>query len=77
MLKFDFLLYFRTFSDKGLISFPEYLFLLSVLTRPKSGFRYAPRTKESFLDVGDDSLSFFLLLLQMPLVRFLLSMLLM
>ena len=26
-----------------------------MLTRPKSGFRYAPRTKESFLDVGDDS----------------------
>jgi len=33
--------FFRKLGDDGLISFPEYLFLLSVLTRPRSGFRVA------------------------------------
>ncbi|XP_013098791.1 calcium uptake protein 3, mitochondrial isoform X2 [Stomoxys calcitrans] len=32
---------FRTLRDKGIISYTEYLFLLSVLTKPKSGFRIA------------------------------------
>ncbi|XP_058811200.1 calcium uptake protein 3, mitochondrial-like [Topomyia yanbarensis] len=32
---------FRKLSEKGIISFTEYLFLLSVLTRPQSGFRVA------------------------------------
>ncbi|XP_058447713.1 calcium uptake protein 3, mitochondrial-like [Malaya genurostris] len=32
---------FRMLSDKGIISFTEYLFLLSVLTKPQSGFRIA------------------------------------
>ncbi|XP_037823365.1 calcium uptake protein 3, mitochondrial isoform X4 [Lucilia sericata] len=32
---------FRTLRDKGIISYTEYLFLLSILTKPKSGFRIA------------------------------------
>ncbi|XP_060876272.1 calcium uptake protein 3, mitochondrial isoform X1 [Metopolophium dirhodum] len=32
---------FRTLRDKGIISYTEYLFLLSVLTKPQSGFRIA------------------------------------
>ncbi|KAL1492926.1 hypothetical protein ABEB36_011090 [Hypothenemus hampei] len=32
---------FRSLRDKGIISFTEYLFLLSVLTKPQSGFRIA------------------------------------
>ncbi|XP_060516069.1 calcium uptake protein 3, mitochondrial isoform X2 [Cylas formicarius] len=32
---------FRTLRDKGIISYTEYLFLLSVLTKPESGFRIA------------------------------------
>ncbi|XP_044256266.1 calcium uptake protein 3, mitochondrial isoform X2 [Tribolium madens] len=33
--------FFRTLRDKGIISYTEYLFLLSVLTKPQSGFRIA------------------------------------
>ncbi|XP_053699093.1 calcium uptake protein 3, mitochondrial-like [Sabethes cyaneus] len=33
--------FFRNASDKGIISFMDYLFLISVLTRPESGFRLA------------------------------------
>ncbi|XP_065166360.1 calcium uptake protein 3, mitochondrial isoform X2 [Atheta coriaria] len=33
--------FFRNLSDKGIISYTEYLFLLSVLTKPQSGFRIA------------------------------------
>nr|XP_016937573.1 calcium uptake protein 3, mitochondrial isoform X15 [Drosophila suzukii] len=32
---------FRNLRDKGIISYTEYLFLLSILTKPKSGFRIA------------------------------------
>ncbi|XP_034116636.1 calcium uptake protein 3, mitochondrial isoform X10 [Drosophila albomicans] len=32
---------FRNLRDKGIVSYTEYLFLLSVLTKPKSGFRIA------------------------------------
>ncbi|XP_052133396.1 calcium uptake protein 3, mitochondrial isoform X3 [Frankliniella occidentalis] len=32
---------FRSLRDKGIISFTEYLFLLSILTKPQSGFRIA------------------------------------
>ena len=32
---------FRSLRDKGIISYTEYLFLLSVLTKPHSGFRIA------------------------------------
>ncbi|XP_055314046.1 calcium uptake protein 3, mitochondrial isoform X6 [Sitodiplosis mosellana] len=32
---------FRTLRDKGIISYTEYLFLLSILTKPKSGFKIA------------------------------------
>ncbi|GFY54287.1 calcium uptake protein 3, mitochondrial, partial [Trichonephila inaurata madagascariensis] len=32
---------FRSLHDKGIISYTEYLFLLSVLTKPQSGFRIA------------------------------------
>ncbi|VVC28430.1 Hypothetical protein CINCED_3A019964 [Cinara cedri] len=32
---------FRSLRDKGIISYTEYLFLLSVLTKPQSGFRIA------------------------------------
>ncbi|KAH8250229.1 hypothetical protein KR026_008566 [Drosophila bipectinata] len=32
---------FRSLRDKGIISYTEYLFLLSILTKPKSGFRIA------------------------------------
>ncbi|KAF5303215.1 hypothetical protein FQR65_LT08295 [Abscondita terminalis] len=32
---------FRNLRDKGIISYTEYLFLLSVLTKPESGFRIA------------------------------------
>ncbi|KAK7873491.1 hypothetical protein R5R35_011833 [Gryllus longicercus] len=32
---------FRTLRDKGIISYTEYLFLLSILTKPQSGFRIA------------------------------------
>ncbi|XP_045482368.1 calcium uptake protein 3, mitochondrial isoform X2 [Harmonia axyridis] len=32
---------FRNLRDKGIISYTEYLFLLSVLTKPQSGFRIA------------------------------------
>ncbi|XP_037929178.1 calcium uptake protein 3, mitochondrial-like [Teleopsis dalmanni] len=32
---------FRTLRDNGIISYTEYLFLLSVLTKPISGFRIA------------------------------------
>ncbi|KAF5283421.1 hypothetical protein FQA39_LY04797 [Lamprigera yunnana] len=32
---------FRNLIDKGIISYTEYLFLLSVLTKPQSGFRIA------------------------------------
>lgn len=32
---------FRDLNDSGLISYVEYLFLLSLLTRPQSGFRIA------------------------------------
>ncbi|XP_055522578.1 calcium uptake protein 2, mitochondrial-like [Wyeomyia smithii] len=31
--------FFRNATDKGIISFMEYLFLISVLTRPEAGFR--------------------------------------
>jgi hypothetical protein len=30
---------FRKLGDNGLISYTEYLFLLSLLTRPKNGFK--------------------------------------
>ncbi|EFA10933.2 calcium uptake protein 3, mitochondrial isoform X2 [Tribolium castaneum] len=33
--------FFRTLRDKGIISYTEYLFLLSILTKPQSGFRIA------------------------------------
>ncbi|XP_064552996.1 calcium uptake protein 3, mitochondrial isoform X5 [Drosophila montana] len=32
---------FRNLRDKGIVSYTEYLFLLSILTKPKSGFRIA------------------------------------
>ncbi|XP_071551337.1 calcium uptake protein 3, mitochondrial isoform X5 [Panulirus ornatus] len=32
---------FRTIFDKGIISYTEYLFLLSILTKPQTGFRIA------------------------------------
>ncbi|XP_049782610.1 calcium uptake protein 3, mitochondrial isoform X1 [Schistocerca cancellata] len=32
---------FRTLRDKGIISYTEYLFLLSILTKPQTGFRIA------------------------------------
>ncbi|MCL4125683.1 UNVERIFIED_CONTAM: hypothetical protein GTU68_057101, partial [Idotea baltica] len=32
---------FRTIYDKGVISYTEYLFLLSILTKPQTGFRIA------------------------------------
>ncbi|KAG4068362.1 hypothetical protein HA402_007882 [Bradysia odoriphaga] len=32
---------FRNLRDKGIISYTEYLFLLSILTKPKSGFKIA------------------------------------
>ncbi|XP_076643360.1 calcium uptake protein 3, mitochondrial-like isoform X3 [Halictus rubicundus] len=32
---------FRNLRDKGIISYTEYLFLLSILTKPKTGFRIA------------------------------------
>ncbi|XP_075226926.1 mitochondrial calcium uptake 3 isoform X2 [Lycorma delicatula] len=32
---------FRSLRDKGIISFTEYLFLLSILTKPQTGFRIA------------------------------------
>ncbi|KAK6620788.1 hypothetical protein RUM43_011084 [Polyplax serrata] len=32
---------FRKLRDKGIISYTEYLFLLSILTKPQSGFRIA------------------------------------
>ncbi|XP_030373462.1 calcium uptake protein 3, mitochondrial isoform X7 [Scaptodrosophila lebanonensis] len=32
---------FRNLRDKGIISYTEYLFLLSILTKPRSGFRIA------------------------------------
>ncbi|XP_076261734.1 mitochondrial calcium uptake 3 isoform X2 [Rhynchophorus ferrugineus] len=32
---------FRSLRDKGIISYTEYLFLLSILTKPESGFRIA------------------------------------
>ncbi|XP_017771494.1 PREDICTED: calcium uptake protein 3, mitochondrial isoform X2 [Nicrophorus vespilloides] len=32
---------FRSLRDKGIISYTEYLFLLSILTKPQSGFRIA------------------------------------
>ncbi|XP_050314269.1 calcium uptake protein 3, mitochondrial isoform X4 [Anthonomus grandis grandis] len=32
---------FRALRDKGIISYTEYLFLLSILTKPQSGFRIA------------------------------------
>ncbi|XP_034252912.1 calcium uptake protein 3, mitochondrial isoform X2 [Thrips palmi] len=32
---------FRSLRDKGIVSFTEYLFLLSILTKPQSGFRIA------------------------------------
>lgn len=33
--------FFRNLRDKGIISYTEYLFLLSILTKPQSGFRIA------------------------------------
>ncbi|OQR75619.1 calcium uptake protein 3 [Tropilaelaps mercedesae] len=32
---------FRELNDTGIISYTEYLFLLSVITKPRSGFRIA------------------------------------
>ncbi|XP_063980490.1 calcium uptake protein 3, mitochondrial isoform X3 [Diachasmimorpha longicaudata] len=32
---------FRTMRDKGIVSYTEYLFLLSILTKPQTGFRIA------------------------------------
>ncbi|KAM9320439.1 calcium uptake protein 2, mitochondrial [Gastrophryne carolinensis] len=32
---------FRDLGDKGLISYPEYIFLLTILTKPKTGFHIA------------------------------------
>ena len=32
---------FRKLNDSGLISYMEYLFLMALLTKPKSGFRIA------------------------------------
>lgn len=33
--------FFRDLGDKGLISYTEYLFLLTILTKPHTGFRVA------------------------------------